>query len=125
MTREEVARVEKLIAEADLSRESIPDVIRRMVGELPHLTTEDFEEVIGVRAEMMRMEAAEQFAIAEGEKQIAEIILEAERISGTADLTTGMAVQILAGRAAQGDKQAANLLEKFNQAALVLQLDSD
>jgi hypothetical protein len=45
-----------------------------MVGELPHLTTEDFEEVIGVRAEMMPMEAAEQFAIAEGEKQIANYL---------------------------------------------------
>jgi hypothetical protein len=125
MTREEVARVNKLLNEVDLSRDSVDDVIRRIVGELPHLTTEDIAEVIGVRAETMRMENAEQFASAEGEKQIAEIILEAERMSEMEDLTVGMAVQILADRAAQGDGQAADLLDKFDQAARLVGLTSE
>ena len=44
MTREDVARLNKLLDEVDLSRDSVDDVIRRIVGELPHLTREDIAE---------------------------------------------------------------------------------
>jgi hypothetical protein len=124
MTKEEVARVEKLIEEAD-RRDSIPEVIRRIMRELPHLTARDIAEVASVQAETLRMKGAEVMASAEAAEQIGDIILETERLSGTVVPDLETALPILADRAAQGDQQAANLLEKFKQAALVLQLDSD
>jgi hypothetical protein len=120
MTREEVARLNELLDEVDPSRDSVDDVIRRIGEKLPHLTREDVAEVIEVRAEIKRMEMAEQIASVEGETQILEILSEAERISEREDLTVGMAVQILADRAAQGDQEAAALLEKFDQAVRLL-----
>ena len=120
MTREEVARLNELLDEVDPSRDSVDDVIRRIGEKLPHLTREDVAEVIEVRAEIKRMEMAEQIASVEGETQILEILSEAERISEREDLTVGVAVQILADRAAQGDQEAAALLEKFDQAVRLL-----
>jgi hypothetical protein len=120
MTREEVARLNELLDEVDPSRDSVDDAIRRIGEKLPHLTREDVAEVIEVRAEIKRMEMAEQIASVEGETQILEILSEAERISEREDLTVGMAVQILADRAAQGDQEAAALLEKFDQAVRLL-----
>jgi hypothetical protein len=120
MTREEVARLNELLDEVDPSRDSVDDVIRRIGEKLPHLTREDVAEVIEVRAEIKRMEMAEQIASVEGETQILEILSEAERISEREDLTVGMAFQILADRAAQGDQEAAALLEKFDQAVRLL-----
>ena len=64
-------------------------------------------------------------ASGEAAEQIGDIILETERLSGTAVPNLETALPILADRAAKGDQQAANLLEKFKQAALVMQLDSD
>jgi hypothetical protein len=125
MTREEVARLEQLLDETDPDQDSVDDTIRRFMEELPHLTTEDIAEVIMARAETTRMETAEQSAAVEGEKQILEIILETERMSGTADLTVGMVFQILADRAAQGDEHAADLLDKFDQAIRLVGLTSD
>ena len=120
MTREEVARLNELLDEVDPSRDPVDDVIRRIGEKLPHLTRENVAEVIEVRTEIKRMEMAEQIASVEGETQILEILSEAERISERQDLTVGMAVQILADRAAQGDQEAAALLEKFDQAVRLL-----
>jgi hypothetical protein len=120
MTREEVARLNELLDKVDPSRDSVDDVLRRIGEKLPHLTTGDVAEVIEVWAEIKRMEMAEQIASVEGETQILEILSEAERISEREDLTVGMAVQILADRAAQGDQEAAALLEQFDQAVRLL-----
>jgi hypothetical protein len=125
VTREEVARVEKLIDEADRSQDWIPDLIRRIMRELPHLTARDIAEVARVQAETLRMKGAEIMASGEAAEQIGDIILETERLSGTAVPNLETALAILADRAAKGDQQAANLLEKFKRAALVMQLDSE
>jgi hypothetical protein len=124
MTREEVARVEKLIQEAD-PQDSIPEKIRRIMRELPHLTARDIAEVARVQAETLRMKGAEIMASGEAADQIGDIILETERLSGTPVPDLETALPILADRAAKGDQHAANILEKFKQAALVMQLDND
>jgi hypothetical protein len=125
MTSQEASRVEELLDEASLAKDSIQEAIRRITSEMPHLTDRDIAQVAQVHAEVKRMEAAEHAAAAKAARQIAEIIRETERISGTAGLTTEAALQILADRAAQGDKRPANLLDRFSQAALVVGLDSD
>ena len=65
MTREEVARVEKLTEEAD-PQDSIPEKIRRIMRELPHLTARDIAEVARVRAETLRMKGARDNGIWRG-----------------------------------------------------------
>jgi vacuolar-type H+-ATPase subunit D/Vma8 len=120
-----IARVIELIEEGSQAQDSIKETIRRIGREFPHLTTEDFAEVARVHHETKIMEAAELTADAEASKQMVEIIMETERISGTAVPNLETALPILADRAAQGDQQAADLIEKFNQAALVMSLVRD
>ena len=66
MTREEVARLNELLDEVDLSRDSVDDVTRRIAEKLPHLTTEDVAEVARVRAETLRMKGARDNGIWRG-----------------------------------------------------------
>jgi hypothetical protein len=76
-------------------------------------------EFCRVEAEVERMKAAELSASAGAFMQMTEIIEEA----GAANLAT--AIPILTDRAEQGDKQAADLLDKLNQAAIISDISKE
>jgi hypothetical protein len=72
--------------------DSTENKARRILEELPHLTAEDVAQV-----------AAELVADAEAATQMAEIV-------------KGAALQILRGRAGQGDEHARELFDKLHEA---------
>jgi flagellar motor switch protein FliG len=119
MTREEASRVNELLEQASLAKDSIKDTVRRIAREMPHLTYADVAEVARVRADLLYMKAAEQKAAADGARQILEIIKEV----GAANL--GECLQMLHDCKSRGDRRAAELGGKLDQALLLYELDSD
>jgi hypothetical protein len=89
---------------------SVEERVRRIRSEMPHLSTEEIVQFCRTLYEIRRADAAELLAAANASRTMSEVI----KGAGAADLKT--ALPILVNRAAHGDEQAADLLERFEQA---------
>lgn len=117
VTPHDVARVVELIH----GDGSIPDKIRRIHSEMPHLTVEDIQKIATTDSEMLCQDAAVQMADANATMNLAEILKEAQAMSGSTqplDLVT--ASNVLIDRVAKGDARAQLLLDALTKALPVV-----
>jgi hypothetical protein len=111
ISKADVARISELMEEGAQAGSAIADIARRIHQALPHLTVEELLEVVRVRGEELRGEAAELAADATASGQIAEILEETD-----ADNIVE-AIEKLSARAERGDERARGLLQKLGEAA--------
>ena len=121
MTTEDAQRIAELLDQAYAADEPIGYALRRIVTEMPHVTSADIQQVIEVRAEEVGHGGGVFSLQSEAMIDIAVIIGSVERISGRVEITTEEAHEILSARAAKGDERAAELLDEFNRVALALE----
>jgi hypothetical protein len=106
--------------------DSPEQTFRRIARELPHLSESDVTEFVFTQIdEKKRIEAAKLDMHLEAVSQLAEIIVETERLAGTTVTNLDTALPILVSRVQQGDKEAVKLIEKYNRAALLMSMVGD
>jgi hypothetical protein len=89
---------------------STEDRVRQIRSEMPHLSTEEIVQFCRTLYEIRRADTAELLAAEAASRTMIEVI----KGAGAANLET--ALPVLVDRAAHGDEQAADLLERFKQA---------
>ena len=121
-TQKDIQRMIELIDQGSAAGDPAEDIVRRIVRQMPHVTADDIAQVALVRAEELELDAGVQMAQAEASLQIANIIRETQQREGNAQLNTEEARFLVLMRAQDGDKRAAELLDKLNKALLVVDL---
>jgi hypothetical protein len=120
MTPQESKRIGELLDQAYAGGDSMEETLRRIANEMPHITSDHISEVASVRAEEAELDASVLAAKTKASEEMANIILEAERISGRPGLTSAETFQVLRLHADQGDARARELLVEFSRAAGVV-----
>jgi hypothetical protein len=126
ISEQDVSRLSELIEEGYRVGDSPEQTFRRIARELPHLSESDVTEFVFTQIdEKKRIEAAKLDMHLEAVSQLAEIIVETERLAGTTVTNLDTALPILVSRVQQGDKEAVKLIEKYNRAALLMSMVGD
>jgi hypothetical protein len=122
MTPQDAKRIREMLDQAYAAGDSIEDTLRRIAKEMPHITSNDISEVANTRAEKSELDASVLAAKAKASEEIANILLEAEQMSGRPGLTQAETFQVLRLHADQGDARARELLVDLSRAAGMVDL---
>ena len=124
-TRKDTQRIIDLYEQGRTAGDVPEAVIWRVITQMPHVPITGILQVMGVHAEECLLDASIRRAQVEAGRQIDNIIREIHQREGSAQLTPEEACVLLRIRAQDGDKRALELVDEFNKAMLVIDLDGE
>jgi hypothetical protein len=116
MTPQERRRVIELFEQCRETGSSIEETVEIIHKAMPHLTNTELEQFFLVYGEELKLDAAVDRAEAEAAHEIATILAEVQQTFGLEQANLAVAIPVLSERKEQGDKYAAKLLKRLNNA---------
>jgi hypothetical protein len=116
MTPQERRRVIELFEQCRETGSSIEETVEIIHKAMPHLTNTELEQFFLVYGEELKLDAAVDRAEAEAAHEIATILAEEQQTFGLEQANLAVAIPVLSERKEQGDKYAAELLKRLNNA---------
>jgi len=116
MTPQERRRVIELFEQCRETGSSIEETVEIIHKAMPHLTNTELEQFFLVYGEELKLDAAVDRAEAEAAHEIATILAEVQQTFGLEQANLAVAIPVLSERKEQGDKYAAELLRRLNNA---------
>ena len=116
MTPQERRRVIELCEQCRETGSSIEETVEIIHKALPHLSNTELEQFFLVYGEELKLDAAVDRAEAEAAHEIATILAEVQQTFGLEQANLAVAIPVLSERKEQGDKYAAELLKRLNNA---------
>jgi hypothetical protein len=116
MTPQERRRVIELFEQCRETGSSIEETVEIIHKAMPHLTNTELEQFFLVYGEELKLDAAVDRAEAEAAHEIATILAEVQQTFGLEQANLAVAIPVLSERKEQGDKYAAELLKRLNNA---------